>query len=126
MMTPAELRTAHDSLGISTELLAERAGYSVQMIWRYESPSRTEPVPERVEEAVRDMLNDFTVATERIAAEVIESGEAIPRYTSTEAADAAVPELAGWGARSHGLLVAAVLREINAAPHATDAPIQYV
>lgn len=119
-MSPAELRTAHDALGVSTELIAERIGCHVNMIWRYEHPDRQRPVPLKVEEAVRDMLNDFDVAAERIAAEVEVRGEGfVPRYTSAAVFDQAVPELAGWGERSQGLLVAEVQRRLQL-------PVEYV
>ena len=114
-MTPAELRTAHDALGVSTELIAARVDCHVNMIWRYESPARTAPIPEHVADAMRDLLTDFDLAAERLAIEVraSESG-VIPRYADLAAFYAAVPSMDGWGERSQGLLVSEVQRRIQA------------
>lgn len=106
-MTPAELRTAHDSLGVSSPFLAKRAGVHVNMLWRYESPERTTSVSAAVEDAVRDMLNDREAAVERIVQEA-EGWAYLPRFADDAAADREVPELAGWGATAHGLLYAEV------------------
>ena len=110
-MTPPDLRTAHDALGVSAETIAAIVGCHVNMIWRYESPSRTADVPDHVADAVRDMLNDFECAAERIAAEVAESEDGtIPRATTAQGRDDHAPEIAGWGAAAYGLLIAEVQR----------------
>jgi transcriptional regulator with XRE-family HTH domain len=114
-MSPAELRTAHDSLGVSAKFLADRIGCHVNMVWRWESPERTSEVPSYAEDVVRDLLNDFDLAAEELANEVrrSESG-AIPRYSTLEAFEAAIPALAGWGVFTIGQLTAEVARRLPA------------
>lgn len=110
-MTPGELRTAHDALGVSAEFIAAKVGCHVNMIWRYEAPQRAGDVPDHVAEAVRDMLNDFECAAERIAAEVEASEDgAIPRMWTEEDRDEHAPEIAGYGPAAYGLLIAEVQR----------------
>ncbi len=125
-MTPAELRTAHDALGVSTEFLADRLGISSQQVWRYEHPGRTADVPDRVAEVIRDLLNDQDVAAERITEELAQSDEPIPRYVSMDDFDMAVPEMAGWGPNAQGLLIAEVQRRLEREPHASSSTVQYV
>ena len=110
-MSPGELRTAHDSLGVSAEFIAAKVGCHVNMIWRYENPRRTADVPEHVAEVVRDMLNDFECAAERIAAEVENDGDgSIPRMVTEEDREEHAPEIKGYGPTAYGLLIAEVQR----------------
>lgn len=125
-MNAAELRTAHDALGVSTEFLAERIGCSSQMVWRYESPKRAADIPERVAEVVRDLLNDQECAIERITEEVMRDGGDIPRYTELAAFYDAVPEMDGWGANAQGLLIVEVQRRLEREPHASGSSVYYV
>lgn len=125
-MTPAELRTAHDALGVSTDFLADRLGISAQQVWRYESPKRKADIPERVAEVIRDLLNDQECAIERIASELAESDEPIPRYVSMDDFDMAVPEMAGWGPNAQGLLIVEVQRLLERSPYATTSSVEYV
>lgn len=125
-MSPAELRTAHDALGVSTDFLAERLGISTQQVWRYESPKRTADVPERVAEVVRDLLNDQECAVERLAAELAGTDDPIPRYVLMEDFDMAVPEMAGWGASAQGLLIVEVQRRLERSPYASNSTVQFI
>lgn len=126
-MSPADLRTAHDALGVSTEFLADRLGISSQQVWRYESPKRAADIPERVAEVIRDLLNDQECAAERIAAELAGSDdEPIPRYLSMDDFDMAVPEMCGWGPDAQGLLIVEVQRRLERPPHASTSTVQYV
>lgn len=110
-MSPAELRTAHDSLGVSAEFIAARVGCHVNMIWRYENPNRKADVPDHVADAVRDMLNDFECAAERIAAEVEDDADgSIPRMVTEEDREEHAPEVKGYGLATYGLLIAEVQR----------------
>lgn len=119
-MTPAEFKTAHEALGVSTAFLADRIGVSSGRIWEYESPNRRKPVPDHAAEIMRELVNTFDTAAERLAAEVKLGGsEFVPRYADLERFEAAVPELAGWGALTQGLLVAQVQRDLRV-------PVEYV
>lgn len=110
-MSPGELRTAHDSLGVSAEFIAAKVGCHVNMIWRYETPRRVADVPDNVAEVVRDMLNDFDCAAERIATEVeLDPDGSIPRMVTQEDRDEHAPEIKGYGPTSYGLLIAEVQR----------------
>jgi transcriptional regulator with XRE-family HTH domain len=125
-VTPAELRTAHDALGVSTEFLAERLGISSQQVWRYENPKRTADIPERVAEVVRDLLNDQECAVERITSELAASDDPIPRYVSMDDFDMAVPELRGWGPNAQGLLIVEVQRRLERSPYASSSSVEYI
>ena len=125
-MSPADLRTAHDALGVSTDFLADRLGISAQQVWRYENPKREADVPERVAEVVRDLLNDFDCAVERIAEDVAASDDAIPRYVSMDDFDMAVPEMRGWGPSSQGQLIVAVQARLALPPYGASAPVEYI
>lgn len=109
------MRTARDSTGASLELVAQRAGFHLNMAGRYEHPSRTAPVPDHVAEVMRDILNDFDVTADDWA-EMVRGSEdgVIPRYTSLEAFYEAAPALRGWGERAQGQLVAEVQRRLQA------------
>jgi len=110
-MSPGELRTARDSLGVSAEFVAARVGFHVNNVWKYENPRREADVPDRLAEVVRDMLNDFECAAERIAAEVENDQDgSIPRMVTEEDRHEHAPEIRGWGPNSYGLLIAEVQR----------------
>lgn len=116
-MTPAEFKTAHEALGLSAEFLSDRLGIHVNRIWAYEHHERRAPVPDHAAEAMRDLLNDFECAVERIASE--SEGpevESLPRYVKLERFHAAVPELAGWPLLSQSLLLAEVQRRLPSLP----------
>lgn len=118
-MSPAELRTARDSLGISAEFLAERIGVHINSVWRYEHPNRQADIPEHAAEVVRDMLNDFDCAAERVAAEVeADPDGSIPRMVTTEDQEEHTPELKAWGPNAYGHLIAEVQRR-------TVRPVEY-
>lgn len=110
-MTPAELRTAHDAIGVSTEFIAAAIGCHVNMIWRYESPKRGQAVPDKVAEVVRDLVTEFDAAADRLVelAKASEDG-ALPRFAEIEDFYAAIPSMDGWGERTQGLLVAEAQR----------------
>lgn len=118
-MTPAEFKTAHECLGLSTEFIANRVGVTVGRIWAYEHPSRTADVPEKAAQVMLDLLNDFDAAADRLEAEYREEGEEILRHSDLAKFHAAVPELQGWPALSQGLLLAEVQRR-------TRLPIAFV
>lgn len=109
-MTPAEFKTSHECLGLSTEFIASKVGVTVGRIWAYEHPSRTADVPDRAAEAMRDLLNDFECAAERLASDYREQGEVIQRKVNLQEFYADVPELDGWPALSQGMLLAEVQR----------------
>lgn len=117
-MNPAELKTHHQALGVSTEFLAERIGCHVNLIWRWEHPSRTIPIAPHAEAAVRQLLNDREAALERLTVELRDWGS-LPRYADLADFDAAVPEMAGWGDAAQGLMLAELQARLQA-------PIEYV
>lgn len=119
-MSPAEMKTLHEGLGVSTAFLADRIGISQGRVWEYESPTRAIPVPEHAAEVVWGLAEDFRAAAARLAAEVKLGGSrAVPRYVALEDFEEQFPALTGWGALTQGLLVAEVHRT-------TGAPVEYV
>lgn len=123
-MTPAELRTAHDALGLTADFLAERAGLHVNMIWRYEHTSRKGDVPVDVAITVRALSVEMDAAADRLADELAEEEE-LPRYVAAEDYWMAVPELDGWPRESQGILLAEVQRLMRARGVASPPPIRY-
>lgn len=112
-MTPAEFKTAHESLGLSTAFIAERCGVVVGRIWAYEHPERTAPVPEHAAAVMRDLLVDFDASAEQLHGIVV-SGEyeVIPRHVNLSAFETMLPAMTGWGTLSQGLLLAEVQRRL--------------
>lgn len=110
-MNPAEFKTAHEALGLSTDFIAKRVGVHSQMIWRYESPDRATDVPPRAERVMRELLAQFDAAADRVAGEC-EGSRTIPRYPNLDDFYAAVPELTGWGMAAQGMLIAEVQRRL--------------
>ena len=53
-LTPAELKTWREALGLSTEWLAQRTGVSVRTVQHWESPKGS--VPDDVSELMNDIL----------------------------------------------------------------------
>lgn len=106
-MTPAELKTTHDALGLSAEFIAARAGVHVNNVWRAESPSRTTDVPASIAETMRDLANDYALAHSRLWEELAHEDE-LPRYADAEDFWMAVPELRGWPRESQGILLSSV------------------
>lgn len=111
-MNPAEFKTGHESLGVSTDFLTKRVGVNATTIWKYERTDRGLPVPEHAAEVMRGLLDDFESAVERTSAEAVERGW-ILRHVPVEAFYEAVPELAGWGPLAQGLLLAEVQRRVS-------------
>lgn len=113
-MTPAEFKTAHESLGVSTAFLSERIGVVATRIWAYESPGRTIPVPKRASDVMRDLLVDFDAAANEIEEAVRITNEGfIPRHVELAAFELWLPMLAGWGRLSQGLVIAEVQRRLQ-------------
>lgn len=114
-MTPAEFKTAHEALGVSTAFLAERIGVSSGMVWKYESTARTAEVPDHAEDVMRGLLNDWEAASDRLTAEVRDAEDGvIVRSVDLGEFYMRVPELRGWGALAQGLLLADVQRRCQA------------
>lgn len=119
-MTPAELKTAHEGLGLSTEYIARRIGVTVGRVWAYEHPSRTAAIPDHAAEVMRDLLNDREAAVATITEHLRgEHAEVIQRHASLAAFYAEHPDLNGWGGLAHGLILAEVQRRLQL-------PIEYV
>lgn len=120
-MTPAELRTAWDALGVSAQFVAERAGVGVSLVWRHAAVDRGElPVTDRIGDAVRDMLNDWDAAADRLTTELRDTdADSISRHVELDAFYAYAPELRGWGVKAQGLLLAEIQRRLQL-------PIEYV
>lgn len=112
-MNGAELKTAHEALGVTTQFLADRIGVHISVIWKWESPTHRLTPNERAEEVLNELLADFELAADELAqyAEQPEV-ESIPRYLNlTEFYDAS-PALRDWGQLSQGLLLAEVQRRV--------------
>ncbi len=110
-MTPAELKVAHESLGVSTAFLAERTGKSSRMIWHYERPGGV--VPDDVAGVVIDLVNTRDEVADRLVQGIaFMQGDVIVRE-QLERFEAANPEMAGWGQTAYGLLLAEVQRRMR-------------
>jgi transcriptional regulator with XRE-family HTH domain len=115
-MTPAEFKTARESLGVSALFIAKRLGVTVGIVWRYESPQRLIDVPERAADLMRDLLVDFELSADFMAEHVKDSEHgAIPRHVDIAEFEAVVPALVGWGQLTQGLLLAEVQRRLRTA-----------
>jgi transcriptional regulator with XRE-family HTH domain len=113
-VNPAEFKTAHESLGLSTAFIAERCGVVVGRIWAYERPDRAADVPEHAAEVMRDLLNDFHASADRLEQVVKASPEgSIPRHVKLAEFEEMLPALTGWGTLSQGLLLAEVQRRLQ-------------
>lgn len=108
-MTKAALRTTREALGLTTDIIAEKAGRHRNIIVRAESPSYTATVSPQVERAVRELAADFDAAADRIAKLARKDG-LLERPADRAGFDLLVPELADWPDRSVGLFMAEVLR----------------
>ena len=111
-MTPADYKTAHEALGLTTAFLAERTGVVVGRIWAYEHHDRTRMVPPPASKVMRELMACWDAAADRLAREA-RPGEFIPRQTTPEAFYAAVPELDGWPMEAQGPLLAEVQRRVQ-------------
>jgi len=109
MMTPAEYRTLRDAIGAPAELVAEVTGKHVNSVWRWEHPTRTLPVPEDAERALREMAAAYEQAVTDLAAHVTDSDAGvIPRHVSLRAFYEVCPSVKGWGPGVQGSVVAEV------------------
>lgn len=104
-MSPAEFKTAHESLGVSTAFLAERIGVSSGRIWAYEATDRTLPVPDHAAAIMRQLVREF----EEVAAGIARDGKLaglIERQADLAAFESTWPTMAGWGPLAQGLAIA--------------------
>jgi len=120
MMTAAEYRTLRDSIGAPAELVAEVTGKHVNSVWRWEHPTRTLPVPEDAERALREMA----AAYEQAVTDLVEHTEAsglgvIPRHVQLRAFYKVCPSVKGWGPGVQGAVVAEVQSRLAM-------PVEYV
>lgn len=115
-MTPAEFKTAHESLGLSTAFIAERCGVVVGRIWAYENPARKTDVPDHAADVMRDLLNDFEVSADTLEEIVRLTNEGfIPRHVKLSEFEEMLPAMTGWGTLSQGLVLAEVQRRLQTA-----------
>lgn len=115
-MTPAEFKTAHESLGLSTAFIAERCGVVVGRIWAYEHPDRKADVPDHAADVMRDLLNDFEASADALEEAVRLTNEGfIPRHVKLSEFEEMLPAMTGWGTLSQGLLLAEVQRRLQTA-----------
>jgi hypothetical protein len=114
-MTPAELKTKMEALGVHRSQVYERAGIVMQHIYVLSSPKRTLDVPEYVAAVVLELEQDAEAAADRLATEYLSDPEAevLPRYTSLADFHRHVPELDGWPLDSQGPLLTEVCRRID-------------
>ena len=106
-MTPAELRTRRQQLGLTPKYIAEIAGLHYNVAWQAEAPASKVVHPD-VAAALSELSDLFYIEVHKV--------EAAPR-TPASFADA-VPALGGWPDKSIGLFYAEVLRR-------TGLPIEY-
>lgn len=113
-MTPAEFKTAHESLGLSTAFIAERCGVVVGRIWAYEHPERKTDVPDHAAEVMRGLLVDFDASADTLEEAVRVTAEGfIPRHVKLSEFEEMLPAMTGWGTLSQGLLLAEVQRRLR-------------
>lgn len=113
-MTPAEFKTAHEALGLTTEYIAKRIGVSVGRVWAYEHPARTAPVPEHAAEVMRDLVIDAERAVESVILRMQGSGtDVIERHIDPAQFFGHHPGLTGWGGLAQGLILAEVQRRVQ-------------
>lgn len=111
-MTPAELKVAHEMLGVSTAFLALRTGKSSRMIWHYESPGSV--VPDDVAQVVIELVNDRDEAANALEAHLRATGaDVIERHKDLAVFERLTPQMAGWGESAQGLLLAEVQRRMR-------------
>lgn len=121
-MTPADFKTAVESLGLTHEFVATAVGVSAQRVFLYGDPRRLIDVPQNAADTLRSMLRDFEIAADRLAAEIqTPEVECVPRYITEDEFWAAVPELQGWPLSSQAMLLAEVQRRTEHSLH-----IEYV
>lgn len=119
-MTPAEFKTSHECLGVSTEFIARAVGVSVGRIWAYEHPDRTADVPEHAASVMLELLTDFEASAVRMVEEIVRAGEGfVPRHVDLSAFEELVPAMRGWGQLAQGHLIAEVQRRLQV-------PVEYV
>jgi hypothetical protein len=114
-MTPAELKTTMEAIGVNRSQVYEAAGIVMQHIYVLTSPKRTLDVPGYVADVVRDLERRFDAAADRLATDHLSSpeAEALHWHTTAEGFRDAVPELDGWPLSAQGLLLAEVRRRID-------------
>lgn len=105
-LSPAEYKTLHEALGVSTRLLAERTGVGSGRIWAYESTTRSIPVPDHAAAVILQMRAEFDEVAARMASMSTRSG-VIERLVNSDEFEERYPSMAGWGPLSQGLVVAA-------------------
>jgi len=119
-MTPADFKTAHEYLGLTTDYLAKRIGVSIGRIWAYEHPERTAHVPDHAAAVIDDLLLARQHAAQKLASWCIMAGyAAIPRYRDQIELEQLVDGIDGWGPLAQGLIIAD-------AQHITGLPVEWV
>src|SRR5690625_565743 len=114
-MTKAQFKTTREALGLTPKFLAAKIGCHDNMVWRMESAVHKMMPTEAAVNELQAHAVDWDMAADRIAANSRKAGR-IERPTTVEAFEAAVPELAGWPDRSHGLFLAEVHRRAQHLP----------
>jgi len=98
-MTPAELRTIRQGLGLTPRHIASRAGTHFNVVWRAESPATERPVSEKIATALTELAAEFDSEVAVAANDAIERGR-IYRPATPEAFYATHPALSAWPERS--------------------------
>lgn len=111
LLSSAELKVAHESLGVSTAFLAERTGKSSRMIWHYER--RGGVVPDDVARVVIDLVNTRDETVESIISWLVAYDADVIERTSLEQFEHDRPAMAGWGEQAYGLVLAEVQRRLR-------------
>lgn len=125
-MTPAELKTIRESLGLSAQWLAGRAGVRQQRSVQYWEAGRSR-VPEDVADLILRIDAQFTEATRQALAVVDEQTAKqghppetvrLYRYRDDAALHVARPDMAGLPVTAHAALLARVRLALLARGHA--------
>lgn len=115
-MTPAELKTIHEAIGVPTTMIANIAGVTDQTVWRNESPDRDGDVSPGVASATSELLCTFEDAAADYAENLKQMGAShVPRHALLHDFYAAVPQLRDWGPRAHAMFVVRV-RQLTGLP----------
>lgn len=115
-MTPAELRTRRQDLGLTPRYIAEIAGLHYNVAWQSEAPASKGVHPD-VAAAFSELLDLFNIEVHKVELAARIAGK-IERPRTPAAFAKVVPALRGWPDKSIGPFYAEVLRR-------THLPIEY-
>lgn len=118
-MTPAELKTIRESLGLSINWIAEQFNVSIRSAQYWESGERSVPadVSEMLESLDR-LIDEYVDDTVDLVQELIDSGERpnqvnLIRYRTDKDLQKYLPDMAAFPATTHAAMLYRIRKELS-------------